>query len=154
MPSILEPGPLGSPPPIGQYSDREAIKVALQAHARDNGWAIKVDSSTAKDTAYICSKGGKYDSRGKLDAVHESKRHRNTGTTKIDCPFRVRATFDAIASQWTTRVMNYNHNHDAIASISALPHRRIGALTDDERAKITSMNDLGHGPTSILQSLR
>jgi len=50
--------------------------------------------------------------------------------------------------------MNCDHNHDAVASISALPHHRIGALTNEERAKIKSMNQLGQGPTAILQTIR
>ena len=98
IPSVLGPGPLGPPPPTGQYTDRDAIKAALQAYARNNSFAIKVDSSTAKEAAYICSKGSKYDNRGKSESVHESKRRRNTGTTKTDCLFRVRATFNAITS--------------------------------------------------------
>jgi len=39
--------------------------------------------------------------------------------------------------------MNCDHNYNAVASISALPHYCISALTDKERAKIKSMNQLG-----------
>ena len=70
MPSVLEPSPLGPPPPTSQYSDRDAIQTALQAHACNNGFAVKVDSSTAKDASYICSKGGRYNNKGKLDTIH------------------------------------------------------------------------------------
>jgi len=70
MPSVLEPSPLGPPPPTSQYSDRDDIKNALQAHARDNSYAIKVDSSTPKEATYICLKGGKYNSRGKSDTIY------------------------------------------------------------------------------------
>src|SRR5579871_3599654 len=69
MPSVDEPGPLGPPPPTTQYPNLEAIKTALQAHAAENRYATKVDSSTSKRASIICSKGGKYDSKGKSDTV-------------------------------------------------------------------------------------
>jgi hypothetical protein len=92
MPSPSQPGPLGAPPPTGQYDDLLQIKVFLHAHARQNGYAISVQKTTPKDGAWICSKGGKYRDTGKSSAVHESKRRKNTDTTKTECPFRVRAT--------------------------------------------------------------
>jgi hypothetical protein len=46
MPSPTLPGPLGPPPPAGQYATTTEIKASLQAHAGENGYAIAVDSST------------------------------------------------------------------------------------------------------------
>jgi hypothetical protein len=89
MPSLSQPGLLGSPPPTGQYDDLLQIKVFLQAYACQNGYAISVQKSTPKDGAWICSKGGKYKDIGKSSAVHESKRRKNTSTTKTECPFQV-----------------------------------------------------------------
>jgi FAR1 DNA-binding domain len=153
MPSLSQPGPLGAPLPTGQYDDLLQIKVFLQAHARQNGYAISVQKTTPKDGAWICSKGGKCRDKGKSSAVYESKRRKNTATTKTDCPFRVRAALDA-DGKFTTVVVDPNHNHDAVVALSALPHHRLGALTDDERQKVANMNQLGHSPTAILTALR
>ena len=51
-------------------------------------------------------------------------------------------------------VVNPDHNHDAVVSISALPHHRLGAITDEERQKVANMSQLGHSPTAILSALR
>jgi hypothetical protein len=161
MPSVDEPGPLGPPPPITPYPNLEAIKTALQAHAAENGYAIKVDSSTPKRASIICSKGGKYDSRGKSNAVHNTKRRRNTGTTKTDCQFPVSATQnrredpnDNSPESWTIRVVHEQHNHEAVEALSTLLAHRLAALMDEERCKVAEMNQLGHSPTAILQALR
>jgi hypothetical protein len=39
--------PLGPPPDEAIYKDPDAVKAALQAHARDNGYGISVTSSEA-----------------------------------------------------------------------------------------------------------
>jgi hypothetical protein len=46
MPSPSEPGPLGPHPLTGQYDDLLQIKAFLQAHARENGYAIIVQKTT------------------------------------------------------------------------------------------------------------
>jgi len=51
MPSATDLGPLGPPPPTGQYSDVGNITDLLQAHARENGYAIKVNKTTPKYAA-------------------------------------------------------------------------------------------------------
>jgi hypothetical protein len=154
MPSPTEVGPLGPPPLIGQYKKHSNITHALQAHARENGYAITVNKTTPTVGAWICSKGGKYDPRGKSDAVHESKRRKNTGTTKTGCPFRVRATKDDQTGLWTSVISTHEHNHDAVAALSALPQHRLGSITEEERQKVAEGSKLGHSPTQILQALR
>jgi hypothetical protein len=126
MLSPTHPEPLGPPPPTVQYSRLAEIKALLQAHTRDNGYAITSDSSTPKRAAWVCSKSGKYNDKNKAQDVHPTKRRRNTGTTKTGCPFRVRATFDVI---WATQIIRADHNHDAVVSLSALPHYRMGTIT-------------------------
>jgi hypothetical protein len=153
MPSPPQPSPLGPPPPSGQYDDLLQIKLFLQDHARQNGYAIIVQKSTPKEGAWICSKGGKYDDKGKSSAVHESKRRKNTATTKTECPFRVRASRDA-NGKFTTVAINASHNHDAVVALSALPHHQLGAITAEECQKVANMNQVGHSPTAILTALR
>jgi hypothetical protein len=71
--------------------------------------------------------------KNKSHDVHPTKRRRNTDTTKTECLFRVLATYGDIDTVWTSVIVNPNHNHDAVASISALPHHRLGAITDKKR---------------------
>jgi hypothetical protein len=68
--------------------------------------------------------------------VHPTKRRRNTHTTKTGCLFRVLATYRDIDTIWTSVIVNPDHNHDAVASISALSHHRLGAITDEEHQKL------------------
>jgi hypothetical protein len=82
---------LGSPPDEGNYTDTEAIKAALQAHGRINGYSIAIDSNKPTRIVYRCSKSGKYRDR-KDENIHESKRRKNTSMVKTNCPFRVDAT--------------------------------------------------------------
>jgi Transcription factor AFT len=154
MPSIAQPGPLGPTPPTGQYACPADIKAVLQAHARENNYAIATDCSTAKKAAWVCSKSGQYNSKNKADGVHDTKRRRNTGTTKTGCPFRVRALYNEASNNWTTNITDSNHNHDGVVALSALPHHRIGALTTEEHLKLSDMAQLGHSPTAILAALR
>jgi hypothetical protein len=96
MPSPTHPGPLGLVLPASQYASTADIKAALQAHARNNGYAIVADSSTPIRAGWICLKGGKYNDKSKSDDTHPTKRCRNTSTTKTSCGFRVRATYSDV----------------------------------------------------------
>jgi hypothetical protein len=107
-----------------------------------------------KRIVYICSKGNKYDSRGKSDSMHESKRRKNTSTMKCNCPYRVIATRETSDSPWSSRTVHEEHNHDAVTALSALPQHRLGAITVEDRRKVAEMNQLGHSPTAILAALR
>ena len=51
-------------------------------------------------------------------------------------------------------ITSADHNHDAVVSLSALPHHRLSAITQEERLKVGNMNQLGHSPTAILNALR
>src|SRR5437016_832241 len=90
MPLVGPPTmPLGAPFPEAVYADPTTIKAALQQYVREQGYAILVDSSTPLQVFYICSKGGKYRSKGKDPSVHQSRQRRNTSTMKTDCPYKV-----------------------------------------------------------------
>jgi hypothetical protein len=49
-------------PPLDEavYKDPETAKIALQDHARRNGYSIEVASSKSLRVIYKCSKLGKY----------------------------------------------------------------------------------------------
>ena len=58
--------PLGDPIAEAVYADIPAAKAATQEHAKANGFAVSVDSSNAQRAFYICTKGGKYNAKGKV----------------------------------------------------------------------------------------
>jgi hypothetical protein len=153
MPSPTHLEPLGPPPPTGQYAGLAEIKALLQAYARDNGYAIVVDCSTPKKAAWVCSKSGKYNDKNKAQDVHQTKRRRNTATTKTSCPFRVQATFDEVTDAWTTNITSSDYNHDVVVALSALLHHRLAAITPKERLKVSNIAQLGHSPSAILNAL-
>jgi hypothetical protein len=96
MPSPTYLGPLGPLPLAGEYATPADIKAALQAHARDNGYAIAADSRTPTRAYWICFKGGKYNHKNKSYDMHPTKCRRNTRTTKTGGEFRVRTTYSNI----------------------------------------------------------
>jgi hypothetical protein len=63
-------------------------------------------------------------------------------------------TKDEVTGQWTSVISNLDHNHDAVAALSALPYHRLGAITNEERQKVSNDSKLGHSLTQILQALR
>jgi hypothetical protein len=135
MPSIATPGLLGLPPPTGTYTTYTEYKSLLQAYRFDYGFAIASDNYVAGNrAAWICTRSGKYDNKGKDHDVHPTKRRRNTSTTKIGCPFRIRATF-ALGINWTIYIVDSNHNHEPATVNAALPQYRLPVLTPAEHAK-------------------
>jgi hypothetical protein len=74
MPSPTHLGPLSPLPPASEYATLADIKAALQAYARNNGYAIAADSSTPTRAYWICSKGGKYNDKNKSHDTHPTKR--------------------------------------------------------------------------------
>ena len=80
--------PLGPSPAEVVYVNSTDVKAALQKHAAENGYSIAVDSSWDERIFYKCSKSGKYRDHKNPD-MHDSKRRKNTSTTKTGCPFQV-----------------------------------------------------------------
>jgi hypothetical protein len=70
------------------FLNLEAAKASLQAHAREHGYGIAIESSDKRRTFYRCSKGGSYDNRFKDSTVHLSQQRKNTSTMKTECKFR------------------------------------------------------------------
>ena len=52
------------------------------------------------------------------------------------------------------KVVNNDHNHDPVETLSALPQHRISAMSEEERGLVNSMHRLGNGPTQILGALQ
>jgi Transcription factor AFT len=74
--------------------------------------------------------------------MHESKRRKNTSTTKTGCPFRVDAAPCEAQPGWKVEVVENRHNHGPVAALSALPAHRIAAMTLQEKAKVKEMQSL------------
>jgi hypothetical protein len=68
---MATPAPLAPPPDEAIYEDLQAVKAALQEHAGQHGHSITVGSSREQRAVYICSKGGKYNDKGKKEDVHD-----------------------------------------------------------------------------------
>lgn len=146
-------GPLGPLPDNALYTDLEPIFASLQHHARDNGYAISKETTTATRQVYKCSKGGKYKSKGKTHDVESSKHRKSSGSIKIGCPFRVVA-HRTPRGQWQVRVHNGDHNHSAETTVPAsTKHTRI-ALAPEVKSDICVMVALGTKPSTILQAVR
>jgi hypothetical protein len=157
MTSTLEPRSLGPAPEEAIHIDPPTIKAALQAHAREHGYAIICNSSTSSRILYVCSKHGVYDSRNQGN-VHQSKRRKGTGTTKTNCMFRVIARPipgpGPGTTLWKVTVLNNDHNHEAVLSLAALPHHHLASLSIEEHTKVSDISMLGHSPSTILAALR
>jgi len=151
---MATPAPLGPLFDEAVYKDFATIKAALQEHARINGFAISVHSSREQRAIFKCTKGGKYDDRGKDLTVHTSRQRRNTSTIKTNCKYQVQAKKCEDQLGYLVKVLKNNHNHSPIAAISALPQHRIAAMTLEEHSIARDMNVLGHSPRQILDKLQ
>jgi hypothetical protein len=150
---MASPAPLGPLVAEGVFTNPQAAKAALQEHAKNNGYAISVDSSNIKRVFYICTKGGKYSSKGKDPTVHLSRQRRNTGTIKTECPYKVVVRNEESVG-WKLQVVDNNHNHGPVTALSALPQHRVAAMTPQEREMVKKMRSQGITPSQILNSLR
>jgi hypothetical protein len=105
---------LGPPPNEAIYSNLDTIKAALQAHTSAYGYSIVIDSSIPdKKVVYKCSKGGKYRDQRNPD-MHETKRRKNTSTTKTNCPFRVIAKKLVDLPRWKVEVVDIDDLDESV----------------------------------------
>ena len=109
---------LGLVLPEATYPTLEAVKAALQAHARRNRYAITVKSADSRRGFYMYSKSSKYDSKGKNLDTHETKRRKNTSTMKTDYPYRAVARKDDVSGQFILTIIDNNHNHGPVLAAS------------------------------------
>jgi hypothetical protein len=65
-----------------------------------------------------------------------------------------RASIIAALNQFVKLKLFADFYHDAVVSLSALPHHQIGTITQEERLKVANMNQLGRSPTAILNALQ
>jgi hypothetical protein len=82
------------PPPEAIYANPETAFTAIQAHAKDHGYALKTRGKTASRIVYICDRAGKYNPKGKDPAIHKSKQRKATGSKMCGCLMMVELRLD------------------------------------------------------------
>ena len=104
-----------------EYSTRQSLIAAVQAHAAVEGYAVMIRySNNATGTVYLgCDKGGVYRNRKNL---HDGNRHWDTASRLTGCPFSIRAS--ERNNVWTLKVCNADHNHSATVSSAVHPVQR------------------------------
>jgi hypothetical protein len=143
----------GPAPPEAVYSNLELAFTAIQAHARDNGYAFRKYSRKANRAIFWCDRGGKYDSRGKDPSTHPS-RQRETGSKKCGCQMRVELCRDAISNTWRLAILEASHNHGRSADPSAHPAHRIASFTPAICDSINTFGRAGASNSQIVTALK
>src|ERR1035438_1409933 len=94
--------------------------------------------------------------KGANPTTHKSRRRKNTNTIKCNCPFTINAKHLDGQSQsgWQVKVVDNNHNHGPVATLSALLQHRVAAMTLDERLKVKQMHSENHSANQILTTFR
>jgi hypothetical protein len=142
------------PPPEAIYPDPTTAFTAIQAHARQHGYAFIKFNKKPSRLLFACDRAGNYDPRGKVSTVDKSKQRENTGLKKCGCLMRVELYLDRLSNQWILRTLQRAHNHGASAAATAHPAHRITALIPEIRAEIARLSQAGLSPGQILTTLR
>lgn len=87
----------GLAPPEAVYTALDTFFAAIQAHARDNGYAFGIRSSKPRHVFYDSDRVGYYDSKGEKPLVYPSKQRNGSGSKKCGCQMRVVASKDDIS---------------------------------------------------------
>jgi len=99
----------------------------------------------------ICDLGGRYRDNNNKSLFDRCVRE--SGTRKIDCPFR--ATITEREGVWMAEVQNTEHNHEASEYTSAHPvHRRIDINTREIQDMVLSHMKVGLGVKESLRILK
>jgi hypothetical protein len=124
-----------SAPPEAIYNTKDALFSAIQAHARNNGYAITTRSTKQNRILFDCDRAGAYQSKGKNPNTHPSRQRNNTGSKKCGCKMRVACVRQEEGS-WALKVIEDTHNHGPSAAPIAHPAHRIASLKPEVRAEI------------------
>ena len=143
-----------SAPPEAIYSTKEALLSAIQAHGRDNGYAIAIRSTQKNRILYDCDRAGTYQSKGKKPTTHSSRQRNNTGSKKCGCKMRVAGIYQEDSGSWALKTIEDTHNHGPSIAPIAHPAHRIASLLPEIRVEIIRNWQAGMSNTLILSSLR
>jgi hypothetical protein len=85
-----------SPPSEAIYTSVDTAVIAIQAHAKANGYAFSRVTTRPSRVIFACDRAGKYDSRGKDLATDASKRRKAIGSKKYGCLMKEELCRDSI----------------------------------------------------------
>ena len=92
-------------PPEAVYPDVDTAFTAIQAHAKENGYAFCRYSRKASRVVFTCNCAGKYNLKGKDPNTHSSRQRQSTGTKKTGCLIKVVLRQDRVSSNWSLKVL-------------------------------------------------
>ena len=151
------PGPVPHmqlhPPPEGCYDDLRDLMKAVNAHAKEQGYAVVIRRSNRKKgvikNVYLrCDRGGQRNPRHQLrDALFR----RHTSTRMTGCEFK--AVARSRDEGWILEVEKPGHNHEAI-SLTGHPVHRKEAMTDAVSDFIDKETRIHVRPGQILNALQ
>lgn len=129
---------LGSPfDTTKMYTSPEVFVQAFQQFSVDKGYSIVVRSTNRYNKGscitYECDRGGKPRNRKNKD-LHPS-RQRQSGSRKIDCPFRIELREQPLTGEWRVKYTEEYHNHEASDGASNHPANRTKTLNVNEKAE-------------------
>ena len=150
--TMESPCACGPPPPEAIYTDLETAATAIQAHAKQNGYALFKRNSRPKRVVYVCDRFRK--GQATKSSTYTSKRRLRSGSKKCGCNMRVDLKLDSISGNWHLSVLEGTHNHEASADSVAHPVHRIAALDSEVITQIQSLSASGIATIQILSAIR
>ena len=93
------------PPPKAIYPDPTTAFTAIQAHARQHGYAFIKFNKKPSRLLFAYDRAGNYDPRGKVLTIDKSKQRENTSSKKCRCLIRVELYLDRLSNQWILRTL-------------------------------------------------
>jgi hypothetical protein len=133
-----------APPPLQRifdhpgYDNSDAIFTAIQAVAKEEGFAVRKQGSRANNVYFVCSQEGEHkDSHRYIATAGRMRKDSNVKSKRTNCLWKCYAARSKKTNMlWKLYERNLQHNHPMTGSAYCFhQHRR---LTDDERAVAVS----------------
>ncbi|KAL9570045.1 hypothetical protein ACKAV7_006108 [Fusarium commune] len=140
-------------PPEGEFPSRKDLVTAINAWARDRGYAFVVKNSWKTSSGrtgviYCCDRGTKPASITKI-------RKRNTTSRYTGCLFSVIAKEEASRTAWSLKYRpdhsHHEHNHEPSNALAHPTHRQ---LSSPDRSIVRQLANAGATPKVITSHLR
>lgn len=127
------------------FETRDALLAYVNNLAFDNGFACSIVRSDDKKICIACSRSGSY---RKYWKVSEPRKYRS-GTSKRECPFKLKATKNKC--DWTLKLIDATHNHAPDFEDRSCGRSR---LTTAEKEAVKLMSSFSIEPQQIYLTLR
>ena len=120
-----------------EYDSYDELFQTFQKHCAPHGYSLVFRSQNKYKNGitrfYDCDRGGKPRDRKNQD-THVSKKRDNTGSRKVNCPFRINAK-KLLSGKWKIEYKEENHNHEASDGPVNHPAHRIKTLDSNRSAE-------------------